>query len=56
MDIIYLVMLITSDYPKTLVTNLKYTYKFRQLYFFIEHSISVSNPSKIMKLNSTFVF
>lgn len=56
MDKIYLVMLITSDYPKTLVTNLEYIYEFRQQYFFIEHLISVSKPSKITKLNSRFVF
>lgn len=56
MDKIYLFILITSDYQKTLVTNLKYTYEFRQVYFFIEHLISVPNPIKIMKLNSTFVF
>lgn len=56
MDTIYLVILIKSHDPKTMVTNLKCIYEFRQLYFFIEYLISVSNPSKIMKLNSTFVF
>lgn len=47
MDTIYLVILIASDYPRTLVTNLKCIYEFRQLYFFIEHLIAVSNPKKI---------
>lgn len=46
MDTIYLVILIPSDYPRTLVTNLKCIYEFRQLYFIIEHLIAVSNPKK----------
>lgn len=56
MDTVYLVILIASDYPKTLVTNLKCIHEFRQLKFSTEHLIAVSNPNKTMKLNSTFVF